>query len=61
MMKGGGYFPPVIAFIGGGERGCLGGPLRLAMDAGVEPNRRIGGVCWVPLLRAADVWARVSI
>jgi hypothetical protein len=36
---GGGYFPPTVAFISGGERGGLGRPLGSTMDAGVEPER----------------------
>jgi hypothetical protein len=56
-VKGGSYFSPTVAFIGGGERG-LGGPLRSAMDAGVEQDRRIGGAHRSPLLRVSDRWAR---
>jgi hypothetical protein len=48
----------VVAFIGGGERGGLGGPLGSATDASVEPESATGGTRWVPLLRVADVWAR---
>jgi hypothetical protein len=55
-MGGGGYFPPTIAFIGGGDRGGLGRPLGSAMNANVEPDRRTSGVPRVPLLQVADVW-----
>jgi hypothetical protein len=37
-VKGGGYFPPAVAFIGRGEGGSLGGPLVSVMDAEVEPD-----------------------
>jgi hypothetical protein len=39
---GGEIFPSAIAFIGGGGRGGLGGPLGSATDADVEPDQRIG-------------------
>jgi hypothetical protein len=57
-MKGGGHFPPAIAFIGRGQRGGLGGPLGSATDVGVEPDRRTGGAHWVPLLWVVDVWVQ---
>jgi hypothetical protein len=57
-VKGGGYFPPTVSFIGGGGKEGLGGPLRLATDAGVEPDRRTSGARPVPLLWVADVWAQ---
>jgi hypothetical protein len=52
------YFPTVVAFIGGGERGGLGRPLGSATDASVEPESATGGTRWVPLLWVANVWAR---
>jgi hypothetical protein len=57
-MAKGGIFPPVVAIIGGEERGGLGGPLGSATDASVERDQRTSSAHRVPLLRVAVVWAR---
>jgi hypothetical protein len=55
------YYHWSVALIGGGEREGLGGSLKSAADAGVEPDSVTSGACWSPLLLVADGWAAVSV
>jgi hypothetical protein len=59
--EGNRYFWPLPPFIGGGERGGMGGPLGSETGAGVEPELVASGAHQVPLSRVADMWAAVDI